>query len=110
RLRLVVFLRETAIGSVAIEHHGAVVSVAWLADAIAQQLAREILHATTATRARALPDDVAVSIVVATRDRPADLSRCLASLVAQRSTRPIQIIVVDNNPDSGATAAVVDRF
>jgi O-antigen biosynthesis protein len=57
-----------------------------------------------------LPSDVAVSVVVATRDRPADLRNCLQSLVAQESIRPIEIIVVDNNPASGLTPPVVAEF
>jgi GT2 family glycosyltransferase len=61
---------------------------------------------------------VSVSIVVATKDRPADLQRCLESLAAQRSERRIEIIVVDNaaavereaSAERRATADVVRRF
>ncbi|MCS6815497.1 MAG: glycosyltransferase family 2 protein, partial [Cyanobacteria bacterium] len=45
-----------------------------------------------------LPPDIPVSIVVATYDRPNDLRRCLAALLGQNSTRPVEIIVVDNHP------------
>jgi GT2 family glycosyltransferase len=51
-----------------------------------------------------------VSVVVATRDRPHDLRSCLASLVAQQTTRQVEIVVVDNAPASGATRAVVADF
>lgn len=54
--------------------------------------------------------DVPVSVVVATCDRPDDLRDCLRSLVAQRTTRPLEIIVVDNRPASGLTAPVVAEF
>lgn len=57
-----------------------------------------------------LPDDVPVSIVVATRDRPEDLRRCLASLRAQETRRPVEIVVVDNHPASGLAAPVVADF
>src|SRR5262249_52298017 len=60
--------------------------------------------------APALAKDVSVSVVVATRDRAADLRRCLRSLVGQLSPRRIEIIVVDNNPDSEVTAPVVKEF
>jgi GT2 family glycosyltransferase len=40
---------------------------------------------------------VAVSVVIATRDRPADLRRCLESLRAQRTDRRVEIVVVDNS-------------
>jgi O-antigen biosynthesis protein len=48
--------------------------------------------------------------VVATRDRPDDLARCLQSLAAQRTIRRLEVIVVDNHPDSGVTAPVAGRF
>src|SRR5262249_5403403 len=50
------------------------------------------------------------SIVVATCDRPDDLRRCLRSLVAQTSSAPIEIGVVDNRPASGLTPPVVAEF
>jgi len=51
-----------------------------------------------------------VSVVVATLDRPDDLRGCLKSLVAQRTSRRVEIIVVDNNPSSGRTPPVVGEF
>ncbi len=51
-----------------------------------------------------------VSVVVPTRDRPDDLRRCLNCLCSQRVNRKIEIIVVDNNPESGLTSAVVKDF
>jgi GT2 family glycosyltransferase len=57
-----------------------------------------------------LRPDVAVSIVVATLDRPADLRECLRRLTTQASPRPVEIIVVDNHPDSGLTPPVVAEF
>ena len=144
RLRVVVFWRQKAVGSILLEHHGANVNTTWLADAIAAQLAREILDVRTRygssfelTRltaalagvfgtqrtvddgaAQTLSKNVSVSIVVATKDRPADLQRCLESLAAQRSERRIEIIVVDNaaavereaSAARRATADVVRRF
>ncbi len=52
----------------------------------------------------------AVSVIVGTFDRPADLRRCLASLQRQSSARPIEIVVVDNHPASGLTPPVVAEF
>lgn len=57
-----------------------------------------------------LPDDIPVSIVLATLDRPDDLRVCLQSLMAQQSSRVIEIVVVDNNPASGLTGPVVAEF
>ncbi|HSU49435.1 MAG TPA: glycosyltransferase, partial [Segetibacter sp.] len=59
---------------------------------------------------RQLSPSTAVSIVIATYDRPDDLRRCLASLATQKSTREIEVIVVDNNPSSGLTAPAVGEF
>ncbi|HKR00653.1 MAG TPA: glycosyltransferase [Pyrinomonadaceae bacterium] len=58
----------------------------------------------------ALPDEIPVSIVLGTRDRPAELRECLSCLAAQVTPRPVEIIVVDNNPDSGLTPPVVAEF
>lgn len=135
-LRLLVSWNTQPVGVVRIEHHGARVSTAWLTDAIAQQLTSQILDAGTrlgpavvwanltaslahrlapepasgAATCTTLPDDVSVSVVIATRDRPADLSRCLESLFAQRTSRRVQVVVVDNYPASGQTKSVVARF
>jgi len=57
-----------------------------------------------------LPDDVSVSVVVATFDRPDDLRNCLQHLQAQQTNRSVEIVVVDNHPESGLTAPVVQDF
>jgi GT2 family glycosyltransferase len=57
-----------------------------------------------------LSPDVAVSVIVATRDRPDDLRNCLRSLMAQVSVRRLEIVVVDNNPASGLTPPVLREF
>lgn len=57
-------------------------------------------------RPDALHQAPVISVVVATRDRPEKLRRCLRSLL--RSTYPeFEIIVVDNAPADGATEALV---
>jgi GT2 family glycosyltransferase len=47
---------------------------------------------------------------VATYDRPDDLRQCLQGLLAQISTRSVEIIVIDNHPASGKTPPVVAAF
>ncbi len=49
-------------------------------------------------------------MVVATRDRPDDLKDCLRCLIAQKTPRRVEIVVVDNNPDSALTPPVVAQF
>jgi glycosyltransferase involved in cell wall biosynthesis len=56
------------------------------------------------------PDNITVSVVVATLDRPNDLRSCLKDLKAQKSAREVEIIVVDNNPSSGTTPTVIAEF
>lgn len=57
-----------------------------------------------------LPTNIPVSVVVATCDRPHDLHRCIESLIKQKTTRPLEIIIVDNRPGSGITPPVVAEF
>ena len=50
------------------------------------------------------------SMVLVTKDRPQDLSRALQYLHNHETDILYEIIVVDNNPDSGLTPAVTARF
>jgi GT2 family glycosyltransferase len=135
RLRVIVAVDGTPVGSVSILHYGGEVCVPWLVDAIAERLAPELLQveerivsrplaltvaASAARRPMAAPEPIApppplaeyvrVSVVVATYDRPDDLKRCLDSLCRQRTSRPLQLIVVDNHPASGVTPALVAGY
>jgi GT2 family glycosyltransferase len=51
----------------------------------------------------------AISVVVATRNRPFELSTCLRSLLAQTHP-PACILVVDDAPGGDLTPAIVSRF
>lgn len=51
-----------------------------------------------------------VSVVIPTRDRPQDLAVCLAAMARQDYDGPLEVLVVDNNPGSGRTREVVERF
>jgi O-antigen biosynthesis protein len=51
-----------------------------------------------------------LSIVIPTRDRPADLERCLNSLTRLKCAHPFEIVVADNNPSSGLTKPVTAKF
>ena len=72
-------------------------------------------HAGTALLAHALQDElrpelaqpsVQVTVAVCTKDRPANVARCLAALHA--TTRPpFEILVVDNAPSNDETHSVV---
>lgn len=50
-----------------------------------------------------------MTVVVCTRERPEDLRRCLASLCRLRYPT-FEVVVVDNAPQSAATASVVDEI
>jgi GT2 family glycosyltransferase len=49
------------------------------------------------------------SVIVCTKNRPEQLTKCLLSFRAL-SPLPAEIIVVDNDPSSGLTRAVTERF
>jgi O-antigen biosynthesis protein len=132
-VRVFVTRRNVPLGHVLIENQYQPVRAGRLADAISQQIGYSVLlfgqdaslelayskivAEFTDWVDRALVDSPAppaalsphtsVSIVVATCDRPDDLHNCLASLSGQVSPRPIELIVVDNRPESGVTPAVV---
>lgn len=134
RVRVVLTWQRTPIGTAVIDHHGAHIDRAWLRDALSEQLAMPVLDAgmrigasaawssVVAAISRQLvrrlpaappatrPSTMPVSVVVATYDRPDDLRRCLASLAAQVTSHPVEVIVVDNHPESGVTAPVVAAF
>ena len=129
RVRVFVTLDGRLIGSALVNNHHQTVSAARLRDAIADQLGPELLAgnpgpgadvARDAARLQRrlpspaapakLPENVPVSIVVATYDRPDDLRNCLSTLAAQKTSRPVEIIVVDNHPASGLTPPVVAEF
>jgi glycosyltransferase involved in cell wall biosynthesis len=80
-----------------------------LQEGLIQHFAPASLMSSTISPAT-LPATVPVSVIVATYDRPDDLRNCLRCLVTQASPRPVEIIIVDNHPVSGLTAAVVAEF
>ncbi|HXG91549.1 MAG TPA: glycosyltransferase [Blastocatellia bacterium] len=119
--RVFVMWKDHLLGRVDVPTHRQTVSAMRLRDAIVDALGPRLINAILRERyalegesadgeAAQLPASVSVSVVVATRDRPDDLRRCLNSLVAQQSVRHIEIIVVDNNPASGLTPIVVAEF
>lgn len=136
RARVFVFADEKYVGRFDINNHGRQISRLELIDHLTMQfglrlmdtdrlLDRETLwvqgsQATAAflgldqgnsyNNVDELPANVSVSIVVATRDRPDELRRCLEALTNLDSHRPIEILVVDNNPESALTSATAKLF
>lgn len=116
-IRLFVLEDERLIGSVEIWNDGANgVSVPRLCDALAARLSKVLFQQEVVSDlrfAREQPPPLAptvVSVVVPSCDRADDLRRCLSSLVAQQTRHSIEIIVVDNRPDSGVASAVAKDF
>lgn len=62
------------------------------------------------TKASKLPDNISVSVVIATFDRPSDLRNCIRALNKQQTNRKVEIVVVDNHPKSGLTPPVIQEF
>lgn len=117
RVRVIVTRERDLIGSVDIWTHGAAgVSSERLgravADALGERIAKRQLTAqlSAATPPPPVLPPTTVSIVVPSCDRPDDLRRCLASLVAQQTRHAVEIVVVDNRPDTGSARLVAGEF
>ncbi len=130
--RIFVRVEGHVLGQVDIDNYGQSISVDRLSQAIVKHLWDPILgqlwalspegveaalrtlwyqyYPNPRSRLDPLPDDVSVSIVVATFDRPDDLRQCLNSLQKQQTERQVEIIVVDNHPASGLTPPVLADF
>lgn len=83
------------------------------ADAIAALMQHYTPAVTVKTQEpEGLPANISVSVVVGTCDRPEDLRKCLLSLTAQtsRQIRPVEIIVVDNRPQTRSASGVLVEF
>lgn len=124
---LIVCLRGRPIGQVLVDNCRQVISADQMRSAIVYWL-HERLSDLPALRSDTPPDQPELaellpelqpiagqrhflSIVVCTRDRPDDLRLCLQHLTMLTSERhQLEIVVVDNNPDSGQTAAVTSDF
>lgn len=80
----------------------------WLNAIATQQLDQpldQLLHSSSHL-SLVLPK---VTVAVCTRDRPADLTRCLAALT-QITDIEFELLVVDNAPSSDATQQVVEKL
>ncbi|MBE9076935.1 glycosyltransferase family 2 protein [Romeria aff. gracilis LEGE 07310] len=135
-IQLFVFWQDEPLGTVRIQNDFQPFSVDRLADRIAEHFGTKLLDrkltlttdelrwsraydvlsekllslATDPYSPTALPSSIPISIALATYDRPNDLCNCLNHLLAQQSPRSIEIIVIDNHPDSGLTPPVVAKF
>jgi GT2 family glycosyltransferase len=105
------------VASADVDNHGHAISAARLLDVAVQActvpIVQRLLAAEIAPRPdriSASSDDVAVSVVVATLDRPEQLRGCLATLQGQETGRPLEIVVVDNHPASDLTPPVLKEF
>ena len=133
RTRVFVAWRNSPIGSVDIDNQYQDISLSELSWVIANQFGTELLNPSRGLpndqvwanavqlittkyqlhpelEPEPLPDNISVSVVVATFDRPDDLRNCLKHLKAQKTRRPVEIVVVDNHPESGLTPPVVREF
>jgi GT2 family glycosyltransferase len=72
----------------------------------AAELTRQAARQLMRTKATGTAPGASVTLIVCTRDRPADLARCLDALAASSRT-PDETIVVDNSPRTPAARDVV---
>jgi len=115
-----VTLNDNLLGKIAISNKYQSVSAAHLREAVAYQL-KEVPpesfenpldqeQAKEQNASQMLPNNVSVSIIISTYDRPNDLRSCLQSIMEQVTSRPAEVIVVDNHPSSGITPEVLKEF
>ena len=76
----------------------------------AQALVRRHLRLPSQPQPRPVINTSAVSVIVATYDRPKQLRECLQRLNAQQTRHSVEIVVVDNHPESGLTQSVAAEF
>ena len=126
RVRVLVTHHDRALGEVELACWGRGVPAWRLRDAVAPLLAGSAVGAAVSpadhvpsrrvprpawlSETPRLADDVAVSIVVATCRRPEGLRACLRALAGQQTRRSVEIVVVDNDPGSSATSALVSEL
>ena len=113
-VRVFVTWQGVPIGSVDIASDYQPVTDDQLAQAIAAapdlMQNRDHLLCNRSFASASLPEHFSVSILVPTCNRPQDLRNCLQHLLKQQTARSIEIIVIDNRPDSGLTSAIVAEF
>ncbi|MFT5112760.1 MAG: glycosyltransferase involved in cell wall biosynthesis [Parasphingorhabdus sp.] len=57
-----------------------------------------------------IQNELSISVVIPTCNRPELLSQCLDSLSKQNGVTDIEIVVVDNNPEAGLVEPIVANF
>jgi O-antigen biosynthesis protein len=112
KTRVFVMKQGSPVGQIDITNDYQPISVMRLGTEIVEALSSKLWEPdrSEGTFDSTLPTHVSVSIVIGTYDRPDDLRHCLQSLVSQKFLRSVEIMVVDNHPASGLTAAIVAQF
>jgi O-antigen biosynthesis protein len=105
QVRIALMWQAMPVGWIDLPHDG---SASLCADVLQTALAQALW--TKPEMPIPLATAVSVSIVIATCDRPEALRRCLASLMAQQSDRPMEILVIDNRPTQGHTEQIATAF
>jgi glycosyltransferase involved in cell wall biosynthesis len=100
-----VFEHEKPAGVVVVPFLGDVITAATLGAAIENELGPADV-AVDASPGVPIDHPDPISVVIATRDRPDLIVRCVRSILAA-SVQPLDVIVVDNAPSDGTTAAAV---
>lgn len=136
RTEILVTKNGWAIGRLSVFNNHAPISISRLRELMADQLAIKLLvtndhenegdvwsdalrelkrrlwkpYDTLEAKSKTLPSDVSVTILISTYDRPEDLAETLKYITALETKRDVEIIVVDNHPQSLRTPPVVAQF
>ena len=111
--RVVGFLMKPAAGGATIEPAAlAPIITAEIGEKLIEVAISEELHSADRLAASAMPS---LTVAICTKDRPARLGRCLASLLPQveqgrADGQAIEVLVVDNAPSDDQTRKVVEAL
>lgn len=80
----------------------------WIAEKLGAKLLQEAMRAEWMTPS--IAPDLSLTVAICTKDRPANLARCLNSLLPLQSPNAFAIVVVDNAPSDDRTQTLVSGF
>jgi glycosyltransferase involved in cell wall biosynthesis len=107
--RLLVRVRGIPVGFVQVPLRDGALELATVLDAVRAELGARVAVAEQDSSPASDQRDVPVTVCVCTRNRPAQIARCLESLQTL-DHRALELLIVDNAPDDDATMTVLDEF
>jgi glycosyltransferase involved in cell wall biosynthesis len=107
--RLLVRVRGNPVGFVQVPLRDGALELSTVLDAVRAELGARVAVAEQDSSPTSDHRDVPVTVCICTRNRPAQIARCLESLQAL-DHRALELLIVDNAPDDDATMTVLDEI